>query len=212
MNILNETYFRYYSISLPAYWIMVGVCHVLGLKKHQNFSDVRHIRAGNLYFHLSEVLRTGYSQNDTEDFIATYREFLTRILSLVDSVDRFIDFKMKKLSPTWLLKKISDLLFSNPIARMDALTALAVEQKESNPIEAGYAYLHKAAIICEMLRYAPMPGSELVPQRYIFTILKNLTIKFYKSDYPDFYLTYLSLLLLIKLICFIICFKCCYSC
>ena len=165
MNILNETYFRYYSISLPAYWIMVGVCHVLGLKKHQNFSDVRHIRAGNLYFHLSEVLKTGYSQNDTEDFIATYREFLTRILSLVDSVDRFIDFKMKKLSPTWLLKKISDLLFSNPIARMDALTALAVEQKESNPIEAGYAYLHKAAIICEMLRYAPMPGSELVPQR-----------------------------------------------
>ena len=62
------------------------------------------------------------------------------------------------------MKKIGNLLFANPISRIDCLTALAVEQKESNPIEAGMAYCHQAAIICEILRYAPMPGSNLVPK------------------------------------------------
>ena len=164
MKLLNETYVRLLSIALPAYWLMLGVCHVLGLKKHQNFIDVRHIRAGNLYFHLSDVLQTGYSPNDTEDFIAAYTAFITRILSLVDSVDDYIDFKSKNFSSPWLLKKISDLLFANPISRIDSLTALAVDQKETNPIEAGMAYLHQSAVICEMLRYAPMPGSDLVPK------------------------------------------------
>ena len=138
LKILSETFVRHLSIALPAYWFTVGVCHLLGLKKHQNFSDVRHIRAGNLYFHLSEVLSTGYSSNDTPDFIAAYREFIERILSLIDAVDDFIDCKAKDFSSPWLLSKISELLFSNPIAKIDCLTALAVDQKESNPIEAGF--------------------------------------------------------------------------
>jgi hypothetical protein len=82
MRILNETFFRHLSISLPAYWFTLGVCHVLGLKKHQNFSELRHIRAGNLYFHLSDILLNGYSTNDSPEFIAAFTQFIKRNLAL----------------------------------------------------------------------------------------------------------------------------------
>jgi len=72
--------------------------------------------------------------------------------------------KTKKTS-IWMLNNISSLLFNSPIHRLNSLQCLGVEQKESNPIEAGMCYLHQAAIICEVLRYAPLPKTpDSVPQ------------------------------------------------
>ena len=69
-----------------------------------------------------------------------------------------------KKSSIWMLKGICDVLTFGPIHRLNALQCLTLEQKDKNPIEAGFSYLHQAAIICEVLRYAPTSQSELVPK------------------------------------------------
>lgn len=164
MKILSDHYSRFLSVSLPSFWLKVGVCHMLGLRRYQSFSELRHVNAGNLYFHLHELIANGYSQNDSAEFRTLYQNFVGKTLSLVESVDHFISLKAKNISSNFILLQIGNLLESSPLSRIDVLTALAEEQKEINPVEAGFCYLHKAAIITEILRYAPSPDSSNVPK------------------------------------------------
>ena len=64
-----------------------------------------------------------------------------------------------KNTSIWMLNDIANLLHCSPIHRLNALQCLGVEQKKSNPIEAGMCCLHQAAIICEVMRLAPIPGT-----------------------------------------------------
>ena len=164
MKILSDHYQRFSSISLPAYWINVGICDLLGLRRYQSFSELRTVNCGNLYFHLRELSSFGYSQNDSAEFRQHYIEFTERLLNLVEAVDTFIDLNSKNISSNLTLMQIADLLAFCPLARISALTALAEEQKETHPVEAGICHLHKAAILLEIIRYSPSPDSANLPK------------------------------------------------
>ena len=100
-----------------------------------------------------EIPKKSYESNsDNVEFSKLYGTFAKSILELINLNDKNIKFMVKtKKSSIWMLKGICDVLTFGPIHRLNALQCLTLEQKDKNPIEAGFSYLHQARVVNSLL-------------------------------------------------------------